>query len=111
MRIGSHRLRVRRLCEHHRRRMRNEGLWDMFINHGAQIAFAKSLLDVVMDSAKDTKMTLSRAEESEEPEEQAFAQEALDEFVKTLDEAAKGLKHIDMSIYEGRRNGLRWNKR
>ena len=42
MRIGSHRLRVRRLCEQYRRRMRNEGLWDMFINHGAQIAFAKS---------------------------------------------------------------------
>lgn len=105
MRIGTHRLRVRRLCEKHRRRMRNEGLWDMFINHGAQIAFAKSLLDVVMDSAKDTKRTLSRAEESGEPEEQAFAQEALDEFSNTLDEAVKGLKHIDMSIYEGRRIG------
>jgi soluble cytochrome b562 len=77
----------------------------MFINHGAQIAFAKSLLDVVMDSAKDTKRTLSRAEESDEPEEQEFAQEALDEFAKTLDEAAKSLKHIDMSIYECRRNG------
>lgn len=107
MRVRVNRLRVRRLCEQHRRRMRNEGLWDMFINHGAQIAFAKSLLDVVMDSAKDTKRTLSRAEESDDPEEQAFAQEALDEFAKTLDEAAKGLKHIDMSIYEGLRNGCK----
>lgn len=110
MRIGAHRLRIQRLCEQHKRRVRNEGLWDMFINHGAQIAFAKSLLDVVMDSAKDTKRTLSRAEESDEPEEQAQAQTALNDFADTLAEAVKGIDKIeliDMSIYEGRRNGRR----